>query len=101
MAKYKGQRAHYMGAWSYFFLNILYAIPVVGLIFLIVHACMPSHENRCHYARSFFCALLVLLIFAAIGAAIALIGGADITSNFEEVGDALKEWFEKLKSTIK
>ncbi len=101
MAKYKGQRAHYMGAWSYFFLNILYAIPVIGLIFLIVHACMPSHENRCHYARSFFCGLLVLLIFVAICAAIMLIAGNDVSSKFEELGDELKELLDKAKSAIK
>ena len=67
--------AHYMGPWSYYWLEILYSLPLIGWIFLIAHACMPSHENRCNFARSFFCwflspvfyLLFVLLIIVAIG----------------------------------
>jgi len=35
MAKYHG-KYHYMGAWKYVLLDILYAIPVIGWIFLLV-----------------------------------------------------------------
>lgn len=68
---------HYrpIGAWSYFWLSILYALPIVGFIFLIIHAC-GGNINRRSYARSFFCILgivaIILLIFFLIGGAGAL-----------------------------
>lgn len=65
MAKYRG-KDRYMGAWSYTFLNILYCIPIVGLICLIIHSFDSNNVNRMHYARSFFTGLLLALIVAGI-----------------------------------
>ena len=64
MAKYG--ESGYMGAWSYVGLEILYCIPVIGWIFLIVHCFTSSHENRMHFARSFFAKLLIVIIISAI-----------------------------------
>mgnify|MGYP003300956317 CR=1 FL=1 len=61
-----------LGAWGYFWYNILFSIPVIGLIALIV--CSASSKNivRRGYARSYWCALVVGLIFlvavAGVGA---------------------------------
>lgn len=65
MAKYRG-KDRYMGAWSYTFLNILYCIPLVGLICLVIHSFDTNNENRMHYARSFFTSLLLVLIIGGI-----------------------------------
>ena len=88
MQRYTGHnRAHYMGAWSYVGLNILYCIPVVGFVFLLVHAFTPSHENRCHYARSFFAALLLGIIITAllIAAYFIFVEGASFSKLFQEI----------------
>ena len=117
MAKYQGHYtgavedrssggAHYMGAWSYFGLSILYCIPLVGFIFLICHACMMSHENRCHYARSYFCILVVMLILVALVAAVfgiaLLMGATNITDGFTDAWESLRgsieDGFEELKT---
>ena len=88
MQSYKGhKRAHYMGAWSYVGLNILYCIPLVGFVFLLVHAFSTSHENRCHYARSFFAAWLLALIITGvlIGLYFLLVDEASFNSLFKEI----------------
>ena len=69
---------HYIGAWSYFWLNVLYLLPIIGFIFLIVHSCTPSHENRCHFARSHFCLLAIVLIVVVIALVAALIFGVSL-----------------------
>ena len=55
-----------LGAWRYFGYNILFAIPIVGIICLIVFACSGRNVNRRSYARSFFCALLIGIIISVI-----------------------------------
>ncbi len=63
-----------IGAWSYFFLTILFAIPLIGQICLIVFALSDSNINRRSFARSFFCtfiiiAVLLVIILVAVGGA--------------------------------
>ncbi len=65
MAKFKGE-SNYLGAWSYAFLSLLYAIPVIGLIALFVHAYSENNENRRHFARSFFTRFLLSIIIIAV-----------------------------------
>ncbi len=98
---------HYLGAWSYFWLEVLYAIPVIGWIILIIHACMSSHENRCHFARSFFCWLLFPLIAGLITLAVTLIvvlasGAAihGIGDFFGGFGKMIGDFFESLKEAV-
>ncbi|NCA92934.1 hypothetical protein EOM82_06805 [bacterium] len=58
-----------MGAWSYFLYQILFAIPLIGLICLIVFSLDSSNIVRRSFARSYFCVLIlaiivIILIFA-------------------------------------
>lgn len=55
-----------IGAWGYFGLSILFSIPIVGLVFLIIFSFSNGNINRRNYARSFFCGMLVALIFIVI-----------------------------------
>ena len=55
-----------IGAWGYFFYQILFAIPVVGLICLIIFACSSSNINRRNFARSYFCALILMVILGIV-----------------------------------
>ena len=61
-----------LSAWAYFGYNILFAIPLVGFIMLIVFAFDSSNINRRNYARSFFCAYLVAIIFLIVVLILAL-----------------------------
>lgn len=51
-----------LSPWAYFGYNLLFAIPLIGFIFLIVFAFDSSNINRRNYARSFFCTLLLVVI---------------------------------------
>lgn len=64
-----------LGPWAYWGLSVLYAVPVIGFIFLIVHSFMRSNINRRNFARSYWCGLLVA-IFAFLVLAIVIIIGA-------------------------
>lgn len=55
--------------WGYFGYEILFAIPIVGIICLIIFALGgTSNKNVRNFARSYFCfiILVVILIIAAI-----------------------------------
>ncbi len=56
-----------MSAWAYFGWNLLFAIPIVGFILLLVFSFSNDNINRRNYARSFWCALLILAILVVIG----------------------------------
>lgn len=60
-----------LSPWAYFGYNLLFAIPLVGLILAIVFSFDSSNLNRRNYARSFFCGLLIavilVVIFAVLG----------------------------------
>ena len=60
-----------LSPWAYFGLQILFAIPVVGFIFLIIFSINGANLNRRNFARSYWCsliivgvALLIVLLFA-------------------------------------
>lgn len=55
-----------LGAWAYFGLRILFAIPIVGFIFLIVFSCSNGNINRRNFARSYWCDLLIVAIVLII-----------------------------------
>ena len=52
-----------LSSWQYFGLSVLYAIPVVGTVFLIL-ACMSNkNKNTRNFARSFLlCAILAIVL---------------------------------------
>lgn len=67
-------------AWGYFGYNILFAIPLIGFIFLLIYALGGnSNINLKNYARSFFCIYvlaLIILLFAFVFAAIMGVSGS-------------------------
>lgn len=63
-----------LSPWVYFAYTIVFAIPVVGLILLLVFSFTSGNVNRRNFARSYFCLyVLVLIVFiiAAISGAFA------------------------------
>ncbi len=72
-----------MGAWSYFWLRVLFGVPVVGFIFLIIFSISDANRNRRSFARSQWCSLILVAIVAAIVSAIVAFLGvsyADVIS---------------------
>ena len=65
-----------ISAWGYVGYNFLFAIPLIGFILLLVYAFggTPSINLR-NYARSFFCALLIVLLLIAAAVALMLAFG--------------------------
>lgn len=61
-----------ISAWGYFGYNLLFSLPVVGIIFLIIFSFNSKNINRRNYARSFFCAYLVTLILLVIAVILAV-----------------------------
>jgi len=55
-----------LSPWDYFGYQLLFAIPVIGIISLIVFAFNNDNINRRNYARSFFCTLILVIIMIAI-----------------------------------
>ena len=75
-----------LGAWRYFGYNILFSIPIVGIICLIVFACSGRNINRRSYARSFFC------VFIVIGIAIGVMAILGISSGlFAQIQEMIQE----------
>lgn len=63
--------------WGYFGYQILFAIPVIGFIFLIVFACGGKNNvNVKNFARSYFCVLIIWIVIFAIIAAICAATGS-------------------------
>ena len=60
------ERFRPLSPWAYFGYGILFAIPVIGLILLIVFSLSEQNINRRNYARSFFCALLIIIIVIVV-----------------------------------
>lgn len=55
-----------MSAWAYWGLGILYAVPILGFIFIIIHSFNSGNINRRSFARSYFCTLFLILIIVVI-----------------------------------
>lgn len=72
------ERFRPLSPWSYFGWAIVYSIPVVGLIFMIVHAVSDTNINRRNFARSYLCYLVVALIVLII--VLAATGGAALST---------------------
>lgn len=71
-----------LGAWAYFGLSVLFSVPIVGFIFLIIFSFNGSNINRRSYARSYWCALLILVIAATVIFGFAAVTGAVIGSSY-------------------
>lgn len=75
-----------LNPWAYFGLSVLYALPIIGFIFLIVHSCNSSNLNRRSYARSFWCALIIAVCITVVVLLISLIAGVSIWEYVENIG---------------
>ena len=51
---------------QYFWLTVLFAIPVIGFICLIIMSISNSNINRRNFARSYWVPLVIIAIMAAI-----------------------------------
>lgn len=61
-----------LSPWAYFGYQLLFSIPVIGIIALIVFAFNNDNINRKNYARSFFCIYLLVAIIMLIGTMLGL-----------------------------
>ena len=67
-----------VSAWGYFGLTLLYALPLIGFIFLLIHSFSDANINRRNFARSHWCILLLLVFLFLIGIGLAYAqGGAE------------------------
>ena len=64
--------------WGYLGYSILFAIPVLGLILLIVFSFSDANINRRNYARSIWCALLLGVIITVILVILAAVLGISL-----------------------
>ena len=55
-----------LSAWSYVGWGILFAIPLVGLILVIIFSCVSGNINRKRFARSYLCWLLIVAVVITI-----------------------------------
>jgi len=54
--------------WGYFGYSLLFAIPVVGWIFIVIFALTANNQNLKNFARSQFCVLIIWLVLICISA---------------------------------
>lgn len=55
-----------LSAEDYFWLQILFTIPIVEIIFLIIFSLSNSNINRRNFARSYFCIYVITFIIIII-----------------------------------
>jgi hypothetical protein len=69
-----------LSAWAYFGYTLLFCIPVVGLICLIVFSFSSKNINRRSFARSYWCAIVLVGIVYAILLAAGVLSGVDLSA---------------------
>ena len=55
-----------LSPWAYLGYQILFTIPLVGLIALIIFALNNDNVNRRNFARSYFCVLVIAIVLVVI-----------------------------------
>lgn len=55
-----------LSPWAYFGYQILFSLPIIGLILLLIFAFNNDNINRKNFARSYFCTYLLALIIVVI-----------------------------------
>jgi hypothetical protein len=61
-------------AWGYFWLTILYSIPIIGWIFLVAFALSDANINRRSHARSYLCGIVLVLLLVATAIILSALG---------------------------
>ncbi len=88
-----------LSTWAYFGYLVLFAVPLVGLIFAIIFACSDKNRNRRNFARGFLVAFLLCAVLCATSALLfknkvtdllggTLLGGSP-QSEYDQLADAL------------
>ena len=71
-----------LSAWTYFGLEILYALPIAGWIFLICHAIGSRNINKRSFARSYFCVYVIVILLVIVllvsGMGLRITGGRNL-----------------------
>ena len=67
-----------LSAWAYFGLTLLYAVPLVGLVFMIVFSFSSGNINRRSFTRSFWIPIFIALGLFLILLLISVISGNGI-----------------------
>ena len=52
--------------WGYFGYQILFALPIIGIISVICYAIGAKNINVKNFARSYFCTFIIFIIIAVI-----------------------------------
>ena len=84
-----------LSPWAYIGWSLVYSIPIVGFVFLIVNSFRKDNLNRRNYTRSFWCALLIVLIFFAV-----IFGIAAATGSVDELIQAFQEGFQQAQAGL-
>ncbi len=88
----------HINAWAYWGLRILYAIPVVGLIALIIMALIPKNRNLRSFAKSYFISLIIIVV--ALLVILVLLGlgifGFDLMDLIDAIGSAFTTFVDYL-----
>ena len=71
-----------LSPWSYFWLQILFAVPVVGFVFLIIFSFKNSNINRRNFARSYWCKLIIVAGIFIVMLIITLVLGVSVGGLF-------------------
>lgn len=51
---------------KYFWLSVLFTLPVIGFIFLIIFSCSSANINRRNFARSYFIPYIIVFVIFII-----------------------------------
>ncbi len=52
--------------WGYFGYQLLFSIPIVGLVLLIIFSFTATNVNLKNFARSYFCFMIVMIVLAIV-----------------------------------
>jgi len=78
-------------SWGFFWLKVLYGIPLLGFIMLIVHSCDSRHIAKRNHARSYWCGLLAaIFLFIVLTALICLLNTDAEFANVHSLEDFIE-----------
>ena len=74
-----------MSPWAFFWLKILFCIPVIGFIFLMIFTFDGSNLSRRNFARSYWCGLLIAVIIFLVFLVIAAVAAGGIGAAMDNI----------------
>lgn len=77
-----------LSAWAYWGLSILYAVPIVGFVFLIINSFNSSNINRRSFTRSYWINTIIAVTIIII--LVAIVGFAGMADRISEFVKSLK-----------